>query len=246
MQIAKLAVGTHVVTASYSGDSNFTGSSGMLSGGQVVSKASTHTVVISTVNPSLFGQSVNFTAEVTVAAPGSAAVATPTGLVIFYDNGTSIGLGTLHAASGMAMASFSTSSLTVGRYQITAIYTSGDGNFNASPASAALTQTVQPASIIGGGGGPLPIKFPFGPFATSQDQAGPASLTPEATAVASDPNPASPSTQPAQLSSQPPPVSAEQGETSTISGLAETDLTNALTLAIDSLFADRASQLAAN
>ena len=46
LQIAKLAVGTRVVTASYGGDSNFTGSSGMLSGGQVVSKASTHTVVI--------------------------------------------------------------------------------------------------------------------------------------------------------------------------------------------------------
>ena len=109
----------------------------------------------------------------TVAAPGSAAVATPTGLVIFYDNGTSVGLGTLHAASGMAMASFSTSSLTVGRYQITAIYTSGDGNFNASPASAALTQTVQPASIIGGGGGPPPIRVPLRPLRHKPGPSGP-------------------------------------------------------------------------
>jgi hypothetical protein len=247
LQIARLAVGTHVVTASYSGDVNFDGSHGTLSGGEMVSKAGTHTVVTSSVNPSLLGQVANFLAEVTINAPGSATVATPTGLVVFYDNGTSIGQGILRTSGGMTTASFSTNSLTVGRHQITAAYTAGDANFNASPVSAALTQTVQQASSSGGGsGGPHPITPPFGFFAANQDQANPAGLAPQATSVAANPNSTLSSTQPDQLSSSSASEQAGQGETSTNSGSAQTDSSNALTGAIDSLFAGQANQPTAN
>src|SRR5439155_11310319 len=43
--ISTLTVGTHTVTASYSGDVNFASSSGALSGGQTVTKASTSMAV---------------------------------------------------------------------------------------------------------------------------------------------------------------------------------------------------------
>ena len=58
----------HTISASYSGDGSFNGSSGSLSGGQTVNKDDTTTGVTSSVNPSAFGQSVTFTATVT---PGS-------------------------------------------------------------------------------------------------------------------------------------------------------------------------------
>src|SRR5207249_4364363 len=64
---SSLSVGSHTVQARYTGDSNFLNSSGTLSGGQVVNRprpVATMTRVSSSVNPSVFGQSVTFTATV--------------------------------------------------------------------------------------------------------------------------------------------------------------------------------------
>ena len=88
----------------------------------------------SSVNPSVNGQSVTFTATVTAAAPGSG---TPTSSVTFMDGSTALGSATL----GSGKASFKTTSLAVGSQAITAVY-GGDGNFTTST-STALTQTVQ-------------------------------------------------------------------------------------------------------
>ena len=90
----------------------------------------------------MHGQSVTFTATVSVVSPGSTAVANPTGTVTFYDDGTSIGTGTLSVVSGQDQATFTTSALSTATHSITAAYTSGDGNFNASPASASISQVV--------------------------------------------------------------------------------------------------------
>ena len=81
-------VATHTITASYSGDTNFTTSSGSLL--QTVNKASTTTTITNVTNPSVFGQSVTFTATVTAAGAG---VGTPTGTVHFVDTTTSDDLG---------------------------------------------------------------------------------------------------------------------------------------------------------
>jgi len=61
--IATLAVGSHTITTTYQGDSNFNGSNGgPLT--QTVNKNDTTTLVLSSINPSEFGQSVTFTAAI--------------------------------------------------------------------------------------------------------------------------------------------------------------------------------------
>lgn len=84
VSISTLSVGSHVITAEYSGDANFNASIGMLSGGQVVNKADTSVGTISSQNPLLSGQSVTFTTTVNVTAPGAG---TPTGTIDFLDGG---------------------------------------------------------------------------------------------------------------------------------------------------------------
>jgi uncharacterized phage protein gp47/JayE len=96
----------------------------------------TTTTLTSSLNPSIFGQSVTFTATV-----NESEAAAPTGTVSFKDGATTLGTGTVN---GSGRATFTTSLLTVGTHPITAEY-SGDANFTSST-SAVLTQMVnQPA-----------------------------------------------------------------------------------------------------
>jgi len=132
---ATLTPGAHSITATYNGSGAFlTSTSGVLP--HTVNKASTKAVVSSR-NPSVFGQSVTFTAMVVAVAPGTG---TPTGAVTFKNGGAVLGTSTL--SGGKAM--FSTASLTPGAHSITVVYT-GSVNFNAST-SAVLTQTVNKVS----------------------------------------------------------------------------------------------------
>ena len=125
-----LAAGNHTITTSYAGDASFNSSTGSLTGNpQVVNKSSSTTAVTSSPNPSIFGQSVTFSATVSAVAPGTG---TPTGTVTFLDGGSPIGTGTLTAG----IATFTTSALTAGNHTITTTY-SGDGNFSASTGSLA-------------------------------------------------------------------------------------------------------------
>lgn len=132
---ASLAAGTHSITATYSGDTNFNGStSSVLS--QVVNQVTTSTAVTSSVNPSTFGQQVQFTATITWSSTGA-----PSGNVTFKDGGTT--LGTPASVSG-GVASILVSSLSVGSHSITATY-NGDTNFSGSTSSA-VSQTVNKAT----------------------------------------------------------------------------------------------------
>lgn len=129
-----LAVGSHAITAVYNGDPNFTTSTSPAHT-HTVNPAATTAAVVSATNPSVWGQSVTFTATVSSAAPG-----TPTGTVTFLDGVTS--LGTVALASGQA--SVSTSALTTGNHSIRAAY-SGDATF-ATSTSNILAQTVNQAA----------------------------------------------------------------------------------------------------
>lgn len=135
---------SHSVTANYTATGSFTGGSGSLSGGQTVNKANTSSTVVSSLNPSPYGQSVTFTATVAAVSPGAGA---PTGTVDFKDGAATLASGV--AVSG-GQASFSTSALNAATHSITAVY-SGDGNFNASgtggSTATALSQVVNPATL---------------------------------------------------------------------------------------------------
>src|SRR5207249_1208081 len=104
---------------------------------QIVQRAGTQTVVASSTNPSTFGQSVTFTATVSVVAPGSG---TPTGSVTFIEGGTCAAptatLAGPTALDGIGQASFNTSALAVATHTLVACY-GGSGSFNSSNGNVA-------------------------------------------------------------------------------------------------------------
>jgi Bacterial Ig-like domain (group 3) len=129
-----LSVGSHALSAIYAGSSSFVTSSTFAT--QQVNKAGTTTSVTSSLNPSLFHQTVTFSASVRARVPGSGV---PTGMVMFKDGTTTLGTQALNNAG---LATFSTSSLTVGSHTITTSYV-GDNNFVASASSVpVLVQSV--------------------------------------------------------------------------------------------------------
>src|SRR5262249_28127770 len=89
-------------------------------------------------NPSVFGQSVLFTATVAASALTNSA---PTGTVAFMEGSTTLGTGTLDS---QGQATFTTSALAVANHAIVANYT-GDSLFQTS-SSTPLTLTVQQAA----------------------------------------------------------------------------------------------------
>jgi hypothetical protein len=131
---SRLAACSNVVTAVYDGDTSFAASISKAVT-QLVGKAASKTALSSSPNPSIFGQSVTFTAAVAPQFSG-----TPTGTVTFK-NGTAM-LGTATLSGGVA--SYTTTKLTVGTASITAVY-NGSTSFTPST-STPLRQIVSPAS----------------------------------------------------------------------------------------------------
>jgi hypothetical protein len=131
-----LPAGTDSITAVYSGDANFAGStSNKLS--QVVNKATTTTALTSSLNPSIVGQTVKLTATVSGKFGGTA-----TGKVTFSNGSKSLGTATL--SGGKAV--LTTTALPAGTDSITAAY-GGDTNFSGSKSSA-LNQVVKAGAAL--------------------------------------------------------------------------------------------------
>jgi hypothetical protein len=135
---SKLTLGTHSITATYSGDRSNTAmtSAPLLQSVTEPVKTATTVTLASSANPSVARVKVTFTATVVGAAP--------TGAVKFTDDGIVIGgcetakvekVGTSYAARCI------TSALPVGTHAIVASY-SGDET-NAGSVSEALSQVVQ-------------------------------------------------------------------------------------------------------
>ena len=134
LSLSTLSLGSHTLTAQYSGDPNYAGSiSAPVT--ETVNQAATATTITSNLNPAAFTQSVTFAATVQPAYGGTA-----TGTMTFLDGATS--LGTASVANNSAQISLN--NLTAGTHSITARY-SGDGNVTASNSSA-LTETITQAT----------------------------------------------------------------------------------------------------
>ena len=131
-----LAIGTHSITASYSGDSAYNAAvSAVLT--QVVGKIPTVTTITVSAPAQLLHTGVTFTANVTAPSPNA------TGTVTFMDGTTVLGTATLSANGGVtvslttnANAAFAITSLVTGPHQIVAVY-SGDATF--APSTSAPT-----------------------------------------------------------------------------------------------------------
>jgi hypothetical protein len=118
-KIDSLGAGSHTITADYSGDAVYAAADSTTVT-QVVSKAATTVKLTSSLNPAASGVSVTFTA--TVARVG--ADPAPTGTVQFLSGGVMFASGTISGG----VATTSTSSLTVGAHDITAVF-SGDETY---------------------------------------------------------------------------------------------------------------------
>ena len=135
-----LAVGTHSITAVYSGNVDFAGSTSMPVS-QLVQNATviaTTTSLTSSANPSQAGKAVLFTATV---SPKSG-TGTPTGKVTFYNG--AMALATVGVSGGTAKCN--TTALPAGSDTVTAVY-GGDTNYGGST-SAPLSQLVKATPIV--------------------------------------------------------------------------------------------------
>jgi hypothetical protein len=135
-------VGTFPYTASYGGQLNSLGGPSFdyapssATGTLVVLPGGTSVVLTSSADPSASGQSVTFTASLSVVAP---AQGTPTGTLTIEDSSGHV-IAQTTVGSGTTSVSGADPNLPIGADAITAIY-SGDGNFAAS--STTISQDVE-------------------------------------------------------------------------------------------------------
>ena len=128
---ADFSAGSHTITAQYSGDGNFAGSTSppVI---EAVDQSATSVQLTSSANPSLLGQPVTMTATITPASGTG-----ETGTVTFAGPDGTLGTAPVDTTGAAALA---VSTLAAGDTPVTATY-SGDVNF-AGSGSAPLTQSV--------------------------------------------------------------------------------------------------------
>jgi large repetitive protein len=134
---ASLAVGSHTISVSYGGDTNYSATSATLT--QTVQSATTQIILTTSANPAIYGTPVTFTAAVT----GNGGVVA-TGLVTFTDGSISIGSGLLNS-NGVAVLTLST--LAPGTHAIVASY-AGDSNISASSSTPQMVSVKQLTSAV--------------------------------------------------------------------------------------------------
>jgi hypothetical protein len=134
--------GAQPIVATYSGDTNFAGSSSDQLNEQV-NAAATSTALNADNGSLVTGQAVTFTATVSVNSPGSAAAAVPGGSVDFQADGADLpGCAAVGIDSGGTATCTVPGGFTPSTQTITAAY-SGDENFTASDAPS-LSEPVTP------------------------------------------------------------------------------------------------------
>jgi hypothetical protein len=135
-----LPVGKDTITATYSGDSVYTGGTSFRAVVELVQYGTTITLN-SKPNPSTLGGAVLFTAQVSVTSPGTGPL--PGGSVTFYNGSKNIGS---VGVSSSGAASISYNGLPVGSNNIRAVY-SGNGNYESNRSNVVI-QTVIAKLVI--------------------------------------------------------------------------------------------------
>jgi hypothetical protein len=134
-----LSAGTHPITASYGGDTNYAASAVSPVVSQVVNAAGLIATTTALTGPTTGTPGANLTYTATVTPASGTKV--PTGQANFFDGATMLGNGSLN---GSGVATFSTATLAAGAHSITAQY-GGDNNFSGSTSNAVATTIAAPA-----------------------------------------------------------------------------------------------------
>jgi hypothetical protein len=140
---AALGVGTHHITAVYSGDPHFAVSTSA-EVPELIDRVPTNTGLQTSGSPSTDGQTVVLTATLGWNAAQANNLPGPTGVVYFYDGSTLLGAGILSGTQAV----FNISNLSVGSHDLTAHY-AGDANYDVS-ISGDLPQQVNGLPTLGG------------------------------------------------------------------------------------------------
>jgi hypothetical protein len=136
LSTSTLTIGSHPITASFGGDSNYSSSTSPVLA-QVINKIPTTIAITESTPEQLIKTGITFTANVTASSPNA------TGTVTFLDGTTVLGTAVITSSGGVAVslstnanAALLTSNLAMGTHQIVAVY-SGDSTFAPSTSSPA-------------------------------------------------------------------------------------------------------------
>ena len=165
--------GTHLIVASYQGDSTYAGS---VSSAVSVVSTPTATTTGLTVSPggvAVLGEKLTLTATVT---PASLGAETLVGTVTFYDGATALTPTVAPNASGVAV--YTVAAVGTGSHSYTAVY-SGDANFLTSTSAAVVLYGAYPSSLTlsSSPGAPLTSTSIVTLTATAATASGPAVTT---------------------------------------------------------------------
>ena len=136
--------GSHSITAVYSGDTNYIGSTSNAAVLTVAKATPTIALASSPASTSAYGQNITLTATLT--GPSSFPTDTPTGTAQFFDGAISLGTGPVNSSGVATLTLSGSTSLPAGSHTLTVVY-SGDTEFN-TVTSAALSYTVTKASGV--------------------------------------------------------------------------------------------------
>jgi len=140
LTLSSLKVGAHRITAGYSGDSNFSGSTSPVLT-QTVSRTAftTTTITSATPNPADYHQAIVLNVSVTGGV-------TPTGGVTFTYGSPAVTLGSATLSGGTASFTIGATKLAVGTYQITANYPGNASHAASASLPTAVTVNLGPTT----------------------------------------------------------------------------------------------------
>jgi hypothetical protein len=142
LTLSSLKVGAHRITARYSGDSNFSGSTSPVLTQTVSRTAFTATTITSaTPNPAGYHQAIVLNVSVTGGA-------TPTGRVTFTYGSPAVTLGSATLSGGTASFTIGATKLAVGTYQIAANYPGNASHAASASPPTAVTVNLGPTTTL--------------------------------------------------------------------------------------------------